>query len=307
MFEIGKNWEYHLLFFLSALILSPFMNGVINRVKAFYAGRQGQPLLQFYYDIFKLLRKGTTYSKTCTWIFRLSPIISLGSVLTALWILCSPLSRYSFSFQGDIVLAFYFLALARFATVLAALDTGSSFEGMGASRELFLAPYSELGLFIVIIAGTMLSGAFNAKSVFGSNLELHITLLMIVVLFIFLLVENCRVPVDDPNTHLELTMIHEVMVLDYSGPDLAFIFYGASLKFWTFAMLISSLLCSLFDSLSIPARFLINIFFIILVSMSVGTVESVMARFRFEKVHRMLILASALAALILFVSAGSKI
>ena len=162
-------------------------------------------------------------------------------------------SRAPLSFAGDIILFAYLLGLARMFTVLAALDTGSSFEGMGASREVLFSALAEPSLLLALAAVTRQTGSVSLSDMhlaLSTTAWGHSALLLnlvAVVLLVVFLAENSRIPVDDPNTHLELTMIHEVMVLDHGGPDLAFILYAAALKLWLFGALIVDLV--------IPARF----------------------------------------------------
>jgi len=226
------------------LFAAPLMTGAANRIKALVAGRRGAPLLQIYYDIWKLMRRGAVYSTATTWLFRLGPVVGLAATLIALALtpvggIAAPLS-----FAGDIVLLAGLLALARFATMLAALDTGSSFEGMGASREAHFAALAEPALLlefagIVRVTGeTSLSSAYAAITPALWAAMAPVILLVAATLMCVFLVENARIPVDDPTTHLELTMIHEVMVLDHSGPDLAMIHYGAALKTWILGLLL---------------------------------------------------------------------
>jgi formate hydrogenlyase subunit 4 len=289
-----------IIHFVCALVLAPLLPGIANRVKAFFGGRQGPPLFQAYYDIGKLLRKGVVYSVTTTAVFRWAPIIGLAAILLCVAML--PCSRYGapIGFSGDLVLFVYLLALARFVTVLAALDTGSSFEGMGASREVAFAALSESAFLIVLatLAGfggdLSVAGAYAAVACGQYAGQMPVLLLVAAALFILLLSENCRVPVDDPNTHLELTMIHEVMVLDYSGPDLGMIFYAASLKLWIFAALIAGLVRFPVESpwLALAGQILI----VLVLAAIVGCVESLMARLRFVRVPQLLLGAFALAA-----------
>lgn len=288
---------------LAAMLLAPLMIGTINRTKAFYAGRRGQPLLQSYFDLFKLLRKGSVYSRSASWVFRIAPAVSLAAIIFALAVFSISSMGSILSFTGDVLLAAYMLALARFATLLSALDTGSSFEGMGASREAMFAPFAELAFMILMLAAAVASGGFRALPMFSAPLSSDVRVLMAVSLFMLLLVENCRIPADDPNTHLELTMVHEVMVLDNSGPDLAFILYGAALKLWIFASLVSCVLLPP-STHGLLYGMALQIALVALVCICVGTLESVMARFRFDKVRRMLVFASVLSSLALLIAAG---
>ena len=286
---------------LLALAMPPLLLGVIGKTKAAFAGRVGAPLLQPYYDLARLMRKGTVLSDTTTWIFRAGPAVTLAATLFAALLI--PLGKHPapVSFEGDMILFAYLFALGRFFTSAAALDTGSSFEGMGAAREVTFSCLAEPTLFFALITLTRLSGTMSLTPMLA-----HVTLsvwggtgaallLMLAGLFVVLLVENCRIPFDDPNTHLELTMIHEVMVLDHSGPYFACILYGAALKLF--------LLGALFVNIAVPlasgngaldwALFACSL---LLLCVVIGTVESVMARLRLIRVPQLLVAAMILTA-----------
>ncbi len=287
--------------FLAALILAPLIPGVINRTKAVFAGRQGPPLLQLYYDLFKLLRKGTVYSRTTSWVFRAAPVVTLSACIGVLMLIpCTGASPALISFQGDIILFAYFFGIARFFTVSAALDTGSSFEGMGASREVLYAALAEPAFLLSLSALACLNSKISLSGIFIASTEhpfanIAVIALVAVTLVIVLLTENCRVPADDPNTHLELTMIHEVMVLDYSGPDFAYILYASALKLWAFASIVVAVALPLRTG-SFITDSLIFIFGILAGAVVVGIIESTMARFRLDKIPKLLIAAAALSA-----------
>jgi formate hydrogenlyase subunit 4 len=287
---------------LAGLILAPFLLGVINRTKAVFAGRNGAPLLQAYYDLGKLLRKGAVYSRTTSWIFRAAPVVGLAAVVTTMALLPVSGAAAPVSFAGDMILFAYCLGLMRFFTVVAALDTGSAFEGMGASREVQFSAIAEPALIICFAALARVTGSLSMTGVFSGLVNSTwfmagpaLALIAVAMLVVFL-AENARIPVDDPNTHLELTMIHEVMILDYSGPDLALVLYGASLKLWVLGALIVNVLLSLLglnDGLALVG-FAAGM---VLLAVVVGIIESVMARFRLLKVPQLLIGAGALAVL----------
>jgi len=285
---------------LLALVLSPLLLGVINRTKAIFAGRCGQPLLQIYSDLWKLLQKGAVYSRTTTWIFRAGPMIGLAAVLTAVMLM--PLGKCPalLAFPGDFLLFIGLLGLMRFFTVVAALDTGSSFEGMGASREVFFSALTEPALFVVLLTLAQQTGQFSLTAMFAPVSNAHwlhsgpVLALVVLALMIVLLAENARIPVDDPNTHLELTMVHEVMVLDHSGPDLAFILYSAALKLWLFAALVVGIVLPVTDSAWLNLLLAVGGMFVIAVI--VGVIESVMARLRLPVVPQLLVGAGAFAA-----------
>ncbi len=299
--------------FALTLILAPLLPGIINRVKAKFAGRHGKPLLQTYYDIAKLLRKGEVISRTTTWTFAVAPSVALAGTLCALALLPLGGAASPLAFAGDFVLAAYLLGVGRFAIMLGALDTGSAFEGMGASREATFSALAEPVFFLALMVLTSLclglghgtDTAFSLSTMFGGQTagawltgkgEL---LLLPVILFILLLVENCRIPVDDPNTHLELTMIHEVMVLDHSGPNMALILYAAALKLWFFAALIAGLIT---PALPLWQQMGLRVGIVLLLAVVVGIVESVMARLRMERVAYLLGAAAIMGMLTLILT-----
>jgi len=285
---------------LAALLLAPLLLGVINRTKAIFAGRRGQPLLQAYFDLIKLLRKSATYSHTTTWVFRAGPVIGLAAVVSALALMPLGGMPATVAFPGDLLLFAYLLALQRFLTVAAALDTGSSFEGMGASREVLFSALAEPALFLSLAALVRETGCLSltalveAVAVRTWLVQGPALGLVTVALFVVLLAENARIPVDDPNTHLELTMIHEVMVLDHSGPDFAFILYAAALKLWLFAALTASLVFPVRTG-NAWADGAATVAAIGVAGVAVGMVESVLARLRLVRVPEMLVGATALA------------
>jgi len=280
--------------------LPPLLLGVIAKTKAAFAGRVGAPVLQPYHDLIKLWRKDSLYSGTTTWIFWVGPVVTGSAIGVASFLV--PLASQSapISFAGDLILLAYLLALGRFFQACAALDTGSSFEGMGAAREVTFACLAEPVLFfgLLVLAklsstlslSTMLAGLSSSWQTSGASL-----LLVLVSWFVLLLAENARIPFDDPNTHLELTMIHEVMVLDHGGPVFGMIHYGAALKLFLFAALIVRVAMpfSLRNPWLDTGVFLIGM---LLLAVLIGVVESAMARLRLVQVPRLLVAASVLSA-----------
>ncbi len=281
--------------YAGALILAPLLLGIIPRVKAWFAGRQGQPLLQIYYDLIKLSQKGAVYSTTTTWVFRLGPMVCLASMLTAFLML--PMFGISapLQFHGDLLLFAYFFALIRFFMIVAAMDTGSSFEGMGASREAVISMLTEPSFFLVLATlvkhnnSFSLSEIFNSASPNWSLLPGPVLALSGISLLIVILVENYRVPVDDPTTHLELTMIHEVMVLDNSGPDFGFIMYTSCLKMWITTSLLAQMLIPAMPTYPVWSRPLAIFGTMIGLVMLIGVIESVMARLRLVRIPSLLV------------------
>ena len=286
-----------------AFTLPPLLLGVIGKTKAVFAGRVGAPLLQPYHDLVKLFRKGSVFSPTTTWVFRAGPVVGLATaVLAALLV---PLAGASapISFTGDLILLAYLFGLARFFTASAALDTGSPFEGMGAAREVTFACLAEPALFLGFLALATLSGSSSLRlaDLLGGNLAEQwptagaSLALVLLSWFMVLLAENSRIPFDDPNTHLELTMIHEVMVLDHSGPALGMILYGAALKLFVFGALVVGLalpLATVGPWLAWP----LFVAGMLLLAVLVGVVESVMARLRLVHVPNLLVVACLLSA-----------
>lgn len=279
------------------LILPPLLLGVINKTKAFFAGRVGAPLLQPYYDIGKLLKKGMVVSSSTTWIFRAGPLVALaGSVTAGLLI---PLGNVPavITFAGDFLLFAYLFALARFFTTSAALDTGSPFEGMGSAREVTFAVLTEPALFFAFLVLSRLSNSISLEGMLAIGVTPMFAVgnaaplvLIVLGLLIVLLAENCRLPVDDPTTHLELTMIHEAMILDHSGPLLGIIEYGAAVKLFVLESLVLNLVMPL-QAMPLWFGCLLWTAETIVLSMAIGFVESVTARLRMPRVPTLLIAA----------------
>lgn len=230
------------------LALAPLLSGIIKKIKAFFQIRKGASIFQPYYDIVKLLRKDSVVSENVSWIFHAAPMISFAAVLTAGLIVPVFIEELPFSFAGDLIAVVYLFALARFFTALASLDAGSSFGGMGGSREMFIASMVEPALMLSIFAVALNVGSTNLSiisqtvSAMGLSAVSPYHLLAFVALFIIAIAETGRIPVDNPVTHLELTMIHEAMILEYSGKQLAIVELGAMVK----QLLIFSLLANIF-------------------------------------------------------------
>jgi formate hydrogenlyase subunit 4 len=287
-----------------AITLSPLLLGVINRTKALFAGRTGQPLLQAYYDLWRLFHKGAVYSRTTTWLFRAGPMVSLAVVLTATLLVPFGHLPAIVPFTGDLVLFVYLMGLMRFMTVLAALDTGSSFEGMGASREVTFSTFCEPPLLLGLAAIVILTRSLSLSPMLGtitghSWVDSGTTLAMVAAaVFVVFLAENCRIPIDDPNTHLELTMIHEVMVLDHSGPDFGFILYTSAMKLWLLGAVLVGIIVPVHTGI-IWKDLAAAIGGMMALAVLTGVIESTMARFRLLRVPQLLFGALALSILAL--------
>jgi formate hydrogenlyase subunit 4 len=284
-----------------AMTLPPLLLGVIGKTKALFAGRVGPPLLQPYYDLIKLVQKGSVFSNVTTWVFRLGPVVALATAAIAVMMIPLTGSRAPISFTGDLILLAYLLGLGRFFTASAALDTGSSFEGMGAAREVTFACLAEPAFFFGLLVLAKLSGSLQLADMLGDSLGAHwltssaSLALVLLSWFIILLAENCRIPFDDPNTHLELTMIHEVMVLDHSGPAFGVILYGAAMKLFIFAALIVRLALP-FATGRPWFDWPIFIGGMLVVAVIIGVVESAMARLRMTQAPVLLVAACLLSA-----------
>jgi formate hydrogenlyase subunit 4 len=291
---------------LLLLLAAPIIPGVASRTKAVLTGRRGSPVWQLYADLWKLARRGIVRSTTTTWIFQLAPIVLLATTIVAAALL--PLDgRVSMvRFAGDAVAFAGLLGLGRFLLALAALDTGSSFEGMGASREVTFASLSEPGLFVAFATLGVIAHDFSLSTMLGdggghgaASAAAGPSLVMVALsLFALALAECSRVPVDDPSTHLELTMIHEVMVLDHSGPDLAMILYAGALKLGVFAAILLNVLVAASAQgkwSSSSAALVALLGSLIGMGVAIGVVESIIARLRQPKVPLYLAGGSALA------------
>jgi formate hydrogenlyase subunit 4 len=297
-----------LLHGLLVLLLPPLIPGLIAKVKARMAGRTGPPVLQLYYDLAKLARKQAVFSRTTSWVFLAGPVGTVAALLVASLLVPFGQTAAPVAFEGDVILFAYLLGLSRFLTVLSALDTGSAFEGMGAAREVSFSALAEPALFFGFAALAKATGSLSLTPMLhahamGSAAHLSGPLILILAGWaIVYLAENSRIPVDDPNTHLELTMIHEVMVLDHSGRPFALVLYGASIKLVVLgALLVDPLLPRLAQGWQNWLAFLGALG---LLAVAVGLVESTTARFRMTKVPQFLVagvLASAFAFLLLLV------
>jgi formate hydrogenlyase subunit 4 len=285
---------------VALLLGSVLFTGIINRTKSIWAGRKGPRLYQGYFDLARLLKKQPVYSKTTSPLIRLGPLVALATALVAGGIVPVVSGFSLLSFPYDFVAFAYLLGLGRMFLMLAALDTGSAFEGMGTSREATYASLIEPAFFLTLGTLGIATGETSFVKILAP-LAGHVGVVGIaagcVALFVVLQIEAARIPVDDPNTHLELTMIHEVMILDHSGPDLAALQYAAAVKLFTCASVVAALV----DPFSVETRPVAAIAtsFVLLgaVAVVVGLVESLIARLRMSVLPRYALLA-VLASLI---------
>lgn len=285
-----------LIHILLLIVMPPLLLGIINKTKAWFAGRNGPSVLQLYYDIIKLMRKGMVISTTATWVFIAGPVVTLAAVLLAGMLI--PIGGFNapIAFTGDLILFAYLFGLARFFTAAAAMDTGSPFEGMGAAREVTFSCLSEPAMFFAFLVMVKLSGSLTLTHMLHgpaggfSSAMVAPMVLVAIGLFVVLLAETCRIPVDDPNTHLELTMIHEVMVLDHSGPLLGIILYSAAMKLFVLGTVLLHIVFP-FELKMMWMNWLLFIMEIVGLAIVIGIVESTMARLRMKHIPGLLIAA----------------
>jgi formate hydrogenlyase subunit 4 len=271
------------------LLLAPLLPGLINKVKAWVAGRRGPPVLQLYNDLARLWRKGVVMSTLASPGFIIGPAVAWVAVAGAALLLPLGAAGGAVGFRGDVLVLIYLLALARFCTAWSALETGSAFEGMGAAREVSFAVLAEAAMIAAVLSLCVQTGSTSLATMLAPAAGAGAVLLA-AGLFLVLLAENCRVPFDDPNTHLELTMIHEVMVLDHSGPPLAAVLHGASMKLLLFALLLTQAVLPI-GKLSGPAGAGVLAGGVLGVTVGVGLVESLLARLAFRRVPLFLVTA----------------
>lgn len=282
------------------MVVALSIPGVINRTRAILAGRKGIRFMQHIYNVRLQLRKGAVYSPTTSLLFRVAPCVYLGAALMAFLFIPVADLYPLLSFNGDIILVAYLLALSRVALILAAMDTGSSFEGMGAAREALYGALVEPALMMAMATLALFCGYSSFADIFetAQELDMNLTVVLLLVSYVFVIImfiEAGRVPVDDPRTHLELTMIHEVMCLDYSGIDLAMIHIAGWLKNAAIAMIaanaISVAFCFHWQFATPLAIFGTGI--------TIGVVESLRARNKLSRNTTYILTTVAMSALVL--------
>lgn len=291
-------------FHVAALVLIPtLVVGAINRTKAVWSGRRGQPILQLAYDVLRLLRKRPVYSDVTTPVFRLTPYVVLATALVSGGMVPVLGIAPPLGFPLDFVAFAYVWGLGRLALMLGALDTGSSFEGMGASREATFSALLEPAFILVAGAGCLVTGQRSFASVLAlrptDGVLSAVWLASLVTLFVVVQVESARMPVDDPTTHLELTMVHEVMILDHSGPDLAALQAGSAIKLTVGLSLLAVLINPLVGKASDGIVGAANLAITILLAIGMGTVESLIARLKLRSVPQYIVVALVAAGVAL--------
>jgi formate hydrogenlyase subunit 4 len=291
------------------LALAPLLKTVIKKMKARLQNRQGPPLLQGYYDLRKLLQKEPLRSETASWIYVAGPRLYFAAAVAATTLVPVVIAAAPLEAAGGILLLVGTLALGRFALATAALDTGSPFGGMGASRDMTIAALAEpalmLGLFASALAAGSLSLGVMVRGLLQQGLSFHPSdLLAFAGLFIIVITETGRIPVDNPATHLELTMIHEAMVLEYAGPDLALVEWAAALKELLYLTLLVDLFLPAGMATSVAPGPLLFAFLawagkIFLLAILVTVAESTNAKLRLFRVPELVSVSLGLAFLAL--------
>ncbi len=287
------------------LVTSLFFPGIIVKVKSMVSGRKGPGLLQPMLDIVRLLRKGNVYSTTTSMIFQAGPVIYFVTILISIFFIPFGKEPGLISFEADLLLFVYLMGLGKFFLILNALDAGSGFEGMGANREALYSMLAEPAFLILFGTFSMMAGYDSFSNIFahwelntGSSLVLSV--LAAYILVQLAMIENSRLPVDDPKTHLELTMIHEVILLDNSGFDLGLVQLGNAFKFGIYGALIADFVSPKVESSSLHALLFAAV--ILLFAVVVGLLESFRARFKIEKNPQFILTLSSIAALAFIVA-----
>ena len=292
---------------LALLVMPIVLVGTITRVKARWAGRRGPPIFQLAFDLWRQLRKASVYSDVTSPVFRLAPVVALVTTLASACVV--PLAGGSSlaAFPFDFVWFAYVWGLGRVALMLGALDTGSSFEGMGASREATFATLLEPILFLVAGALCLHSGARSFADALAPHLDGGAALVMwvaaIIALLVVVQVESSRMPIDDPTTHLELTMVHEVMVLDHSGPELAYLQASAALKLFVGISVVARLINPWSGGGTLVAA-AIHLGLCLAVAIAIGLSESLLARLKLRVVPQYIVVGLVAGGIALLAMLG---
>jgi len=285
--------------FILILIAALFFPGIILRTRSIVSGRKGPGIFQPIKDVWVLLQKGSVFSKTTGIIFQIAPSVTLARIICSMLVIPFSNQHALISFEGDFIFFAYLLALGKFFAIIAALDTGSSFEGMGANREALFSMLVEPAFFILLATFAMLTGYTSFSDIFNQFYisNNHYLLIYSIIGFYLLIqiamIENSRLPIDDPKTHLELTMIHEVMILDNSGFDKALIHVGTYLKFAIYGALLTNVLVPAHWNIFLQTAlfFAIQVFFAVVI----GLLESFRARNKMNKNPKFVLTLSAIS------------
>lgn len=277
------------------IAVAPLVNGVIGKVKALTQKRQGAPVWQMYFDLYKLIKKQAVVSETASWIFRATPYIVFATAITAAMLVPVSTMAAPEEIPGDMIMLVYILALGRFFMMLAALDTGSTFGGMGSSREAMISSLIEPSILISLFTVGLIAHSTSLYQIMVTAQGAipfadPATPMVFLALFAVTIAETSRIPVDDPATHLELTMVHEAMILEYSGRHLALLEFGAAIKQLIFITLLVNIflphdqLISMTGLAGIGLSLLIYLLKVIGLAVLIGIAEVSTVKFRFFSV-----------------------
>ncbi len=289
---------------LLIILASTFFPGIITRIKAIHTGRKGPGIFQPWIDIFRLLRKGSVYSTSSSYVFQIGAVIYAATIFVAALFIPFEEKGTLFSFQGDFVVFAYLLGLGRFFLIISALDVSSGFEGMGANREALYSLLIEPSFFILMGSLAMFTGHGSFHDIFealhyGSYFSIIIGIIAGFVFANITLIETSRSPIDDPLTHLELTMVHEVIVLDHSGFDLGLIKLANNIKFVLFSTLSAN--CMIPQSISLGWRMLMFIVLQICFAAGIGYFETYRARNKMAMNPQYILSINAVSVILIFV------
>ena len=318
MSDVPSTVLLSLLQLLLLLASAPLVSGIIGKTKARFQRRKGAGILQPYFDLAKLLRKEVVVSPVASWLFRFTPYLVFASTLVIALVVPTVVVPVPLDWVGDIITVIYLFALGRFFVALVGLDTGSAFGGLGASREMSIASIIEPAMMLAIFTAAVTAGSTNLSVIVATLSSTPASmlnpahLLAFSGLFIVTMAETGRVPVDNPDTHLELTMIHEAMILEYSGRYLAFIEWSSQMKLAIFLALLSYMFFPLGMATTLaPWALCVGCaaFFakVIVLAAIVAVVESTNAKLRLFRVPELLMVAFILSllALILYFIVGA--
>lgn len=289
------------------ILIAPMVSGIIKKVKALTQKRKGSPVLQQYFDLYKLFLKRPVAADTCSWIFTATPYIVFASSLAAALLVPATAKIKTGCLPGDAVALVSVLALGRFFMILSGLDAASTFGGMGSSRESMISALIEPSILVSLLTLGLIAGSTSADKIMlmnGEHVVFHTELIMLfLAILLVIIAETSRIPVDDPETHLELTMVHEAMLLEYSGRHLALMEYGQILKQLVFITLLVNIfiphdqfiamsgILSLFISLAVYTAK------VIFASVLIGFIETGTVKFRFFSIPNLAALSFILSFL----------
>ncbi|HVY16887.1 MAG TPA: NADH-quinone oxidoreductase subunit H [Rhodopila sp.] len=300
------------------LVSAPLMTGIVRRVKARLQRRRGQSVFQPYRDLLRLLGKEAIVAETASWLFRVIPYFIFAATWVAAALIPTFAANLMFSWSGDLIAITALLGSTRFALALAGMDVGTSFGGIGSSREMMIASLAEPAMIMIVFSVALVAGSTQLSTIAETMLTGHVGLrvslsLALVALMIVAVAENGRIPVDNPATHLELTMVHEAMVLEYSGRHLAMIELAAMLKLSTYLSMIACIFLP-FGMAADPLRITDDLVGVlawgckmVIGIVALGITEMSIAKMRVFRVPNFLgaaLMLSLLGVLLLFVSRG---